>query len=147
MKTHVLDSTIWLVRAIDEVFSFFSDAMNLGTLTSPWVNFQVLTPAPIKMALGTRLRYRLAIHRIAVNWESEITTWDPPRRFVDEQIHGPYRRMHHEHYFSEREGGTGAVDHVKYSVPGGSLISHLFVARDLRAIFGYGREKLTKLFP
>jgi ligand-binding SRPBCC domain-containing protein len=67
MKTHVLDSTIWLARPIDEVFSFFSDAMNLGTLTSPWVNFQVLTPAPIKMALGTRLRYRLAIHRIPVN--------------------------------------------------------------------------------
>jgi ligand-binding SRPBCC domain-containing protein len=147
MKTHTLDSKIWLARPIDEVFSFFSDAMNLETLTPPWVNFHVLTPAPIKMAVGARIRYKLGLHGIPVTWESEITVWNPPHEFADEQRRGPYRRWHHEHRFAERDGGTDVVDHVEYSVLGGSLINYLFVARDVRAIFAYRGQKLAELFP
>jgi ligand-binding SRPBCC domain-containing protein len=147
MKTFTLDSSIWLARPIDEVFSFFSDATNLETLTPPWVNFHVLTPAPIKMAVGTRIRYKLGLYGIPVNWESEITVWDPPDKFVDEQIRGPYSRWHHEHFFSAREGGTDVLDRVEYSVPGGSLVNDLFVAPDVRKIFAYRREKLKQLFP
>jgi ligand-binding SRPBCC domain-containing protein len=147
MKTHTLDSKIWLARPIDEVFSFFSDAMNLETLTPPWVNFHVLTPAPIKMAVGARIQYKLGLHGIPVTWESEITVWNPPHEFADEQRRGPYRRWHHEHRFAERDGGTDVVDHVEYSVLGGSLINYLFVARDVRAIFAYRRQKLAELFP
>jgi ligand-binding SRPBCC domain-containing protein len=147
MKTFTLDSSIWLARPIGEVFRFFSDAMNLETLTPPWVNFHVLTPSPIKMEVGARIRYKLGLHGIPVNWESEITVWDPPDKFVDEQIRGPYSRWHHEHFFAEREGGTDVVDRVEYSVPGGSLINYLFVAPDVRKIFAYRREKLKQIFP
>jgi ligand-binding SRPBCC domain-containing protein len=146
MKTHVLDSTIWLSRPIGEVFGFFSDALNLEILTPPWVNFHVLTPSPIKMAAGARIRYRLGLHGIPVKWESEITVWDPPHLFMDEQIHGPYRRWHHEHRFAERDGGTDVSDRVEYSVLGGALVNWLIVERDVQAIFNYRREKLVELF-
>jgi ligand-binding SRPBCC domain-containing protein len=116
MKIHSLDSTVWLPRPIGEVFAFFSDAFNLQVLTPPWLNFSVLSPSPINMACGARILYRLRLHRIAIAWKSEITAWDPPYRFVDEQIHGPYRRWHHEHHFAERDGGTDVQDHVEYDV-------------------------------
>ena len=147
MKVHTLDSTIWLPRPTDDIFSFFSNAFNLEMLTPPFLNFHVLTPRPITMAPGMRIQYRLGLHGIPVKWESEITVWEPPHRFVDEQRRGPYRRWHHEHTFVARDGGTDVSDHVEYSVLGGLLINTLFVARDVRALFNFRREKLKQLFP
>jgi ligand-binding SRPBCC domain-containing protein len=147
MKTHVLESSIWLPRPIDQVFAFFSDAFNLEMLTPPFLNFHVLTPGPIAMRPGARIRYRLRLHGIPIGWESEITEWNPPHKFVDEQLSGPYRRWHHEHRFASRDSGTDVSDHVEYSVLGGALVNRFFVARDVRAIFAYRKQKLTAQFP
>jgi ligand-binding SRPBCC domain-containing protein len=147
MKTHTFASSIWLPRPIEEVFAFFSDAFNLEILTPPFLNFHVLTAKPIAMAPGARIQYRLGLHGIPLKWESEITVWEPPHRFVDEQLRGPYRRWHHEHTFVARDGGTEVSDNVEYSVLGGSLINALLVSRDVRTIFNFRRQKLAELFP
>jgi len=99
------------------------------------------------MAAGTRIQYHLRLHGIPVQWESKITAWDPPQRFVDQQIRGPYRLWYHEHIFLERDGRTCVRDRVTYAVPGGSLINSLFVAPDLRRIFRFRTAKLQELFP
>jgi ligand-binding SRPBCC domain-containing protein len=52
---------------------------------------------------------------------SEITAWDRPRRFVDEQASGPFRSFRHEHVFTPIDGGTRVDDHVEYSAPFGVL--------------------------
>jgi ligand-binding SRPBCC domain-containing protein len=147
MKIHTLDSKIWLPRPVDEVFPFFADAHNLERLTPTFLKFTVITPAPIAMTPGARIRYRLRIHGIPISWESEITVWEPPHRFVDEQLSGPYRLWKHEHRFVERDGGTEVTDHVDYAVWGGSLVNSLFVAPDVRKIFAYRTSVLTDLFP
>jgi ligand-binding SRPBCC domain-containing protein len=98
------------------------------------------------MAVGTRIQYQLKLHGIPIHWESEITGWDPPHFFSDDQIRGPYRHWHHEHSFEERDGGTLVRDKVEYAVPGGSLINRFFVASDLRRIFDYRTATLKKLF-
>ncbi len=130
IKTHIFGSEVYLARPIEEVFAFFSDAANLEKLTPPWLNFQILTPRPIPMAVDTRIQYRLRLHGIPIRWESKISAWDPPRRFADDQLRGPYRLWHHEHTFAERDGGTAVRDEVTYAVFGGSLINALFVAPD-----------------
>jgi ligand-binding SRPBCC domain-containing protein len=147
MKIHTLDSNIWLPRPVDEVFPFFADIYNLERLTPPFLKFSVITPAPVAMAAGARIRYRLRLHGIPISWESEITAWEPPHRFVDEQRSGPYRKWKHEHRFVERDGGTDVTDHVDYAVLGGSLINSLLVAPDVRKIFAYRTRVLTDLFP
>src|SRR5215470_14790065 len=121
MKVHTFTSELWLPRSLSEIFPFFASAENLERLTPPWLNFQILTPAPISMAVGTHIQYQLKIHGVPVRWESEITSWQPPYFFVDDQRRGPYRRWHHVHSFEERDGGTVVRDLVEYSVPGGSL--------------------------
>jgi ligand-binding SRPBCC domain-containing protein len=144
MKTFTFDSSIWLPRSINEVFAFFADAHNLEVLTPPWMHFRTVTPDPIVMAVGTRFEHRLRVKGIPVRWESEITAWDPPRRFVDEQRRGPYRLWIHEHRFAPRDGGTDVVDHVEYAVPGGAAVNYFVVAPDLRKVFGYRRRGLLE---
>ena len=146
MKTFTLDSSIWLPRPIDEVFAFFADAHNLGAITPPWMHFKTVTPGPIVMAAGTRFEHRLRVRGIPMRWESEITVWDPPVRFVDEQRRGPYRFWIHEHRFAERDGGTEVSDHVEYGVPGGAAVNYLVVAPDLRKVFAYRRQALLARF-
>ena len=139
-------SSVWLPRPLEEVFAFFSDAHNLEILTPPWLRFEVLTPRPIDMAAGVTIDYRLRVRGLPIRWRSEIAAWEPPRRFVDKQIRGPYRLWDHEHLFREDRGGTFAEDRVSYAVPGGSLVNRLFVAKDVENIFVFRSEKLRELF-
>ena len=141
-----LETELWLPHRRDEVFHFFADAFNLETLTPPWLKFEVLTPRPIVMHVGLQIDYRLRLRGLPLRWRSEITAWEPPGRFVDEQRRGPYRAWIHEHTFEERDGGTLARDRVQYAVIGGQLVNHLFVRRDVEKIFHFRREKLQELF-
>jgi len=128
------------------VFPFFADAFNLERITPPLLRFRVVTPRPIAMREGTRIDYRLRIHGVPVRWQSEITVWEPPFRFVDEQRRGPYQLWSHEHTFVERDGGTLCRDVVTYAAPGGPLVHRLLVGPDVRKIFAYRREALAGLF-
>jgi ligand-binding SRPBCC domain-containing protein len=105
-----------------------------------------MTLGPIEMKPGTRIDYRLRLHGIPLRWQSEITTWEPPHRFVDQQRRGPYPLWVHEHTFLEQYGGTLARDHVEYKVPGGSLINRLLVRPDLEKIFKYRHQRLDLVF-
>jgi len=139
-------SAVWLPRPLEEVFPFFADAFNLQELTPSFLDFRVVTPAPIPMAVGTRIDYRLRLYGLPLRWQSEITAWEPPHRFVDEQRRGPYRAWIHEHRFQAKEGGTLVEDDVRYGVPGGALAHALFVRRDVARIFAYREERLRARF-
>ena len=142
-----LTSEQWLARPVGEVFTFFSDAGNLDALTPPWLRFEILTPSPIEMKVGALIDYRLRLRGLPVRWQSEITAWQPPHRFADEQRRGPYKVWHHEHTFTERDCGTLVGDHVRYAVFGGAVIERLFVRRDIAKIFAYRQQKLAEMFP
>ena len=132
---------------IEQVFRFFASPENLNLLTPPWANFSILSPQPIEMAVGTIIEYRIRIRGVPVNWRSEITEWQPPFAFCDVQLRGPYRFWVHRHTFEERPDGTLVTDHVDYGVLGGALVNRLFVAGELKRIFGYRKTRLHELFP
>jgi ligand-binding SRPBCC domain-containing protein len=146
MKEFTLQTELWLPRPRDEVFSFFAEAPNLEAITPPWLKFEVLTPAPIEMRPGTLIDYRIHVHGIPIRWRTEIAEWQPPRRFVDLQLHGPYTLWHHTHTFEERDGGTLCLDHVRYRPRGGALVHWLFVRRDVQRIFQYRQQRLKAMF-
>ncbi len=147
MTVFELKKEIWLPSPREEVFSFFSQAKNLERITPTWLQFRILTPLPIEMQAGALIDYRIRLRGLPMRWRTEITAWEPPRRFVDAQVRGPYRQWIHEHTFEEKDGGTLARDHVRYSVWGGSLIRKLFVESDVERIFKYRQERMKKLFP
>ena len=147
----VFRCSVALAAPLDTVFSFFSNAGNLEVLTPPWLRFRVLTEGEIPMARGTRIDYRLRLHGLPLRWRSEITAWEPPHRFVDEQLIGPYRSWIHEHRFEvrERPGRAPVViasDEVRYQARGGWLIDRFLVAPDLERIFAYRTARLRERF-
>lgn len=150
MRTFTLHTELWLPRPPECVFPFFADAHNLESITPPLLRFSVLTPAPIQMKQGALIDYRLRIRGVPVGWRTRIAAWEPPTRFIDEQLRGPYRLWHHEHTFIAENGGTRCVDHVRYAVPGGPLVERavhrLLVRRDVERIFAFRQERLRAIF-
>ncbi len=147
----VVECSVRLRTPLEPLFEFFSDAHNLEALTPGWLKFEVLTPAPIPMQVGTLIDYRLRIRGVPIRWRSRISAWEPPFRFVDEQIRGPYRKWVHEHRFERDQDSEGneiviASDKVDYAAPGGWLIERLFVRRDVERIFEFRSAELRKRF-
>lgn len=62
-------------------------------------------------------------HHLGFRWRvtSRITEFDPPHRFVDEMIRGPFSRFRHEHLFEPIPGGTLMQDIVEYRLRGGPI--------------------------
>lgn len=149
MTTYELSTRLLVPRPRAEVFAFFADAGNLEVLTPPWLHFHILTALPIAMQPGALIDYRLRVRGFPLHWRTRITEWEPPDRFVDEQLKGPYKLWLHEHRFVERPGGTEVLDRVRYAVPGGPLsplIHRFLVARDVRTIFAWRTRKLQEIF-
>jgi ligand-binding SRPBCC domain-containing protein len=102
MHIRTMTVEMWVPRPIAEVFALFGDAGNLEQLTPPSLGLRVLTPRPINLRAGTIIDYRLRLGLLPLHWRSEITVWEPPHRFVDTQLRGPYRHWVHKHSFEDR---------------------------------------------
>ncbi len=148
-RERVLETSVWLARPLEEVFAFFSDAANLEKLTPDFLRFQILTEQPVDMKSGALIDYRIKVRGLPMRWRTRISVWEPPHRFVDEQLKGPYRMWIHEHTFRDVDGGTEVRDTVRYRAPGWimePLIHRLFVGPDIDRIFHYRHKILEKLF-
>jgi len=145
-KGFILRAELVLRRPLEEVFDFFSRAENLEAITPDFLQFRIASPLPIEMKTGALIDYRLKLHGVPIKWRTEIAFWEPPFRFVDQQLWGPYKRWHHEHTFKAIDGITTlATDEVHYIPRFGSLVHKWFVKPDLLKIFGYRQERLAEL--
>jgi ligand-binding SRPBCC domain-containing protein len=150
MRLHLLQREQTVRAARDDVFAFFAKPENLAELTPASLGFQILTPAPIVMREGALIDYVLRLNGLPLHWRTVITSYEPPHRFVDEQLAGPYAFWHHTHTFDVTpEGGTRLGDVVRYALPlglVGDLAHALVVRRQLQGIFEYRREIIARRF-
>ena len=141
MRVHLLRREQVLPGTPEGAFGFFADPGNLEAITPPLLRFRVVTPRPVAMGVGTFLQYRLRVHGLPIRWDTLIQAWEPPYRFVDVQVRGPYRLWHHTHELAALDGGRTLMrDTVRYAIGFGALgaLAHrLVVRRDLEAIFAY----------
>jgi hypothetical protein len=136
-------------RTREELFPFFADAGNLAEITPPFLHFRIRTPLPIDTKPGALIDYTIRLFGVPIRWRTRIEAFEPPARFSDVQLRGPYRRWHHAHEFVAVEGGTLMRDTVEYAIPYGPLgrLAHaLLVKRWLRRIFDYRRDVLERRF-
>jgi len=113
------------------------------------LKFKILTPTPVEIYQGRLIDYRLRLYGLPFRWKTEITVWEPPLRFVDSQLKGPYVSWVHEHRFEKKGEQTIMTDRVEYAVPGGPvapLINKLFVAANVQKIFEYRKKVIQEHF-
>jgi ligand-binding SRPBCC domain-containing protein len=148
MKIYTLKRRQTIKRPREEVFRFFESPENLERITPKSVGFNILTPRPIKMKVGTVLDYTIRLMGLQVRWTTLISEYEPPHRFCDVSIRGPYSYWHHTHTFEDTEDGTVMTDEVRYAMPFGFLgrVVRLFwVRRQLDQIFDYRARVIGKM--
>ena len=101
------------------------------------------------MGAGTVLDYRIRWLGLPRRLRMFVREWDPPFRFLDVQLRGPYTRWEHRHLFLEEAGGTRVEDRVVYRLPLGPLgrLAHaVLVRRELERIWRHRAAVLAERF-
>lgn len=148
MKIYTLKRKQTFTLSLQEVFEFFGKPENLEKITPRSVGFHILTPRPIEMKIGTVLDYIIRLFGIPVRWTTLISEYDPPNKFSDVAIRGPYSFWFHNHNFEEIDGNTVMTDKVSYALPFGFIgrLAHFFwVKRQLNYIFDYRAKVISDI--
>lgn len=146
---HRLECEAWIDAPREQVFEFFSRAQNLGALTPPGMDLEIRTQGPIELRAGAEIDYRMRIGPLPIAWRTRIDAWQPPERFVDVQLTGPYASWYHEHRFEAVGARTRMLDRVWYAAPLGPLgraAQGLAVAPRLREIFAFRARAIARRF-
>ena len=147
MADFILESRVWIDRPRPEVFAFFNDPENLPRLTPPGFRLRLMR-APPTLSAGAVLDFRVIWLGVPLRWRAYIREYDPPFRFVDVQVRGPYARWEHRHRFLEENGATLMEDRVTYRLPLGplgALTQRLVVRRQLQTLWRYRTRRLGEL--
>src|SRR5204863_8617605 len=136
----------WRPRSRSEVFACSAGPDHLTRVTPPSVGFLWLTPPPLALTAGAVLEFSTRMLGVPLRWRVFVREFDPPYRFVDAQLWGPFARWEHRHRFLEgpRDDavggpvGTWMEDRVTYRLPLGPLgrLAHACgVGRTITGIF------------
>ena len=148
MPEHTLHYTCTLDFPRETVFAFFSNAANLGRMSPPELELELLTPLPVAMGEGAVISFRVKMFGFPLTWVSRISAWSPPDLFVEEQQEGPYRQWTHRHGFRDApDGGTIIDDEVSFRLPAAPLgeAALPLVSKQLDRIFSYREEVAAAL--
>jgi ligand-binding SRPBCC domain-containing protein len=152
MKVYFFKRQQVLPITLDEAWCFFSSPANLAKITPPGMRFRLdsISGDANEMYEGQLMTYTLnVIPGIDTFWMTEITHVHEPYYFVDEQRFGPYALWNHQHRFREVTGGIEVTDDLTYALPFGfigQIANALFVEKQIRQIFDFRREALSRLF-
>ena len=156
MADHVLETRFWLPHPRVRVFEALTDPRHLALVQPESAGLRWLAPPPERLAAGSVLDFSVRVLGLPVHWRVIIREWDPPYRFVDAQLWGPFARWEHRHRLlegPERPGdpgpdGTWLEDRVTYRLPAGPLgrvADALFAGRRIARLFAHRERRLREL--
>ncbi|MFC2129480.1 hypothetical protein ACFLQX_01735 [Bacteroidota bacterium] len=135
--------------SLEEVWDFISSPGNLKKITPENMGFEIKSGGyDGKMYEGMLIHYRVKpLLNINTTWVTEISHIKEKQYFIDEQIVGPYKFWHHQHFLEPKDEGILMTDIVSYQPPLGFLgriANSLFIKRKLKEIFSF-RERALEL--
>jgi ligand-binding SRPBCC domain-containing protein len=101
-----------------------------------------------EMGLGDTVTWQARHFGLPFRMTSTISEYDAPRRFVDQQVRGPFGSWRHEHLFAPAvEGGTTMTDVVEFRSPLGPLgamVDRLVLAAYIRRLIEQRNDWLSR---
>jgi len=135
---------------LQEAWSFFSSPYHLNDITPDFFHVTITSKVPEKMYAGLMISYQMkAVFGIPMNWLSEVSHCDEPKRFVYEQRIGPFKFWSHEVCLTEQQNGILLEDIMFYAMPLGwlgQLINTVLIADKLERIFDTRHAYLQSKF-
>jgi hypothetical protein len=147
MIDHILERRLVIDRPRPDVFAFFADAGRVRQLTPPWVRLEHVR-GPVQLTAGAVVDYRMLLFGLPLAWRGFVREFDPPFRYLEVQLRGPFARWEHRHRFLARGAATLMEDRLVYRLPFGwaGHAAHVaLVARMMRAAWTYRTERIEAL--
>lgn len=147
MRCYLLRCELKTTASLDDAFRVFENPYNLARITPPWLDFRILDKG-LEMRQGLVINYRIRWQGLPMRWQTIITDYQPPYRFVDFQSKGPYVLWHHTHLFQRVADGTIVADEVRYVLPLGPLggLAHQWMVKNqLLEIFRYRQGRIGEM--
>lgn len=130
------------------VFAFHEDPENLVLLHRGWAAFRMIHHEA-RVCQGGKLWVEITVAgMVPIVMGFEHTLHEPPCRFAEQLIHGPFSRFTHLHEFEEAHAGTIVRDLLEVELPwfyGGELAMKFILAPLLRRAFRFRAAALLKL--
>lgn len=108
-------------RCSPEVLFAFHERPDALALLSPKGGMVQVVQLPASLHVGEEAILRMGIGPLRLTWVARHTAYEPPRRFVDEQVSGPFRKWVHEHRIDPHEDGAALTDSIEIELPAGGL--------------------------
>jgi ligand-binding SRPBCC domain-containing protein len=150
MKIYQLYRQQTLNMTVQEAWSFFSSPYHLNDITPDFFHVTIISKVPEKIYAGLMISYQMkAVFGIPMNWLSEVSHCDEPKRFVYEQRIGPFKFWSHEVCLTEQQNGILLEDIMFYAMPLawlGQIINAVLIADKLERIFDTRHTYLQNKF-
>ncbi len=144
----VIQTEVSLGCSPERLFEFLSQPKNWKQLADPKVGLE-LVEAPERLTQGARLKLRVQAFGMSQEVEHEVTEFDPPRAFTQQQVRGPFRKWIHYHRLeADGNGGVRLTERVEVEPPSGLLgmvLNENLVREMVQSGLEYRRRRIQEL--
>lgn len=133
--------------APERLFAFHRRPENLILLQRNWPRFRMISHEPF-VRLGGSLNVEERFGPVWLSVALVHSRYEPPLRFADRQVRGPFATFEHLHEFLPHADGACLRDTLEFRLPwalGGALADRWVAAPRFRRWFAYRRRELDAL--
>lgn len=118
---HVIERTSTLPASAEEAFAWHERQGAFERLTPPWERVEVVERTG-GIEDGARATLRVHTGPVSLRWVAVHRDYVQGRRFVDEQVEGPFSQWIHQHLFEPVGADTSRyTDRIEFAPPFGTL--------------------------
>ncbi len=120
-----MSESVFVLRSVfrcspEELFAFHERPEALPLLSPRDGSVRVVKP-PASLHVGEEAVVKVGFGPLRATWVARHTVYEPPHRFVDEQVSGPFRSWRHEHRIEACPEGAALTDEIRFELPAGPL--------------------------
>lgn len=144
----LFESGVELAGSPEAIFDFLTRPANLMLVTPPELQMS-LVEGPERLGHGSKIVIQGRRWGITQRIVSEVTLFEAPFHFVDEQRQGPFGRFVHRHRLEKIAGGARMLDQIEFAPPGGIvglMMTEQRIRKDLEWVFAVRTEKFREIF-